>query len=211
MDNVIIVQELIHFMAKKKGRDGVMAIKLNLDKPYDCLEWSFIRDTLNLYKFPSQLVSLVMSCVSTSSISILVNKGALESFYPSRGIRQGDPISSYLFILCMEVLGALIKDKCKAKLWNSVKASQSGLAFSHVFFFGMISCFLRKQIGIIALLLGMLLIPFVSFLGKILAVKILGSIFLQMLIQIRDLSCVKYWDSAPLPLVGNTWVFPLSI
>lgn len=116
MDNVIIVQELIHFMAKKKGRDGVMAIKLDLDKPYDCLEWSFIRDTLNLYKFPSQLVSLVMSCVSTSSISILVNKGALESFYPSRGIRQGDLISSYLFILCMEVLGALIKDKCKAKL-----------------------------------------------------------------------------------------------
>lgn len=53
MDNVIIVQELIHSMAKKKGQDGVMAIKLDLDKPYDYLEWSFIRDTLNLYKFPS--------------------------------------------------------------------------------------------------------------------------------------------------------------
>ena len=75
-----------------------------------------------------------MSCVSSSSISILVNGGALEPFYPSRGIRQGDSLSPYLFILCMEVLGALIEEKCKDKLWNSVKASQGGLEFSHVFF-----------------------------------------------------------------------------
>ena len=93
-----------------------MAIKLDLEKAYDHLEWSSIWDTLNLYKFPSHLVSLIMSCVSTSSISILVNGGALELFYPSRGIRQGDLLSPYLFILCMEVLGALIEDKCKAKI-----------------------------------------------------------------------------------------------
>ena len=116
MDNSIIVQKLIHSMARKKGRGGVMAIKLDLEKAYDCLEWSFIRDTLNCYKFPSRLISLIMSCLSLSSISILVNGRALEPFYPSRGIRQGDPLSPYLFILCMEVLGALIEEKCKAKL-----------------------------------------------------------------------------------------------
>ena len=60
-----------------------MAIKLDLEKVYDRLEWSFIRDTLNLYKFSSQLISLIMSCMSSSSISILVNGGALEPFYPS--------------------------------------------------------------------------------------------------------------------------------
>ena len=111
-----------------------MAIKLDLEKAYDHLEWSFIRDTLNLYKFRSRLISLIMSCVSSSFISILVNGGALESFYPSRGIRQDDPMSPYLFILCMEVLGALIEEKCKAKLWNSVKAFQGSPEFSHIFF-----------------------------------------------------------------------------
>ena len=116
VDNVIIAQELIHSMARKKGQGGVMAIKLDLEKAYDRLERNFIRDTLNLYKFPSRLVSLIMSCVSSSSISILVNGRALKPFYPSRGIRQGDPLSSYLFILCMEVLGALIEEKYKAKL-----------------------------------------------------------------------------------------------
>ena len=134
VDNAIIVQELIHSMARKKGRGRVMAIKLDLEKTYDRLEWSFIRDTLYLYIFPSWLISLIMSCVSSSSISILVNGRALELFYPSRGIRQGDPLSPYLFILCMEVLGALIEEKCKAKLWNFVKASQGGPDFSHVFF-----------------------------------------------------------------------------
>ena len=104
-------------MFKKKDKGGVMAIKLDLEKKktYDRLKWSFIRDTLNPYKFLSHLVSLIMSCVSTSSVSILVNEGALIQF-PLRGIRQKDPLSPYLFILHMEVLRALIEDKCQAKL-----------------------------------------------------------------------------------------------
>ena len=56
-----------------------------------------------------------MSCVSTSSVSILVNEGALIQF-PLRGIQQNDPLSPYLFILYMEVLRALIEDKCQTKL-----------------------------------------------------------------------------------------------
>ena len=80
LDNAIIVQELIHTMSKKKGKTGVMAIKLNLEKAYDRLEWSFIRDTLNLFNFLDQLISLIMSCVSTTSISILFNGGGTGCF-----------------------------------------------------------------------------------------------------------------------------------
>ena len=134
VDNVIIVQELIHSMSKKKGCSGIMAIKIDLEKTYDRLGWSFIRDTLKLFELPDSLIALIMSCVSTSTISVLFNRGALESFQPSRGIRQGDPFSPYLFILCMEVLGAMINEKCNEKLWNPIKASQGGLAFSHLFF-----------------------------------------------------------------------------
>lgn len=80
VDNAIIVQELIHSMSKKKGGSGVMAIKINLEKAYDRLEWSFIRDTLKLFKLLDSLISLIMSCVSTSTISVLFNGGALDSF-----------------------------------------------------------------------------------------------------------------------------------
>ena len=93
-----------------------MAIKLDLEekKTYDRLEWSFIRGTLNPYKFLSHLVSLIMSYVSTSSVSILVNEGALIQL-PLRGIRQKTPYL-HTCLLYMEVLRALIEDKCQAKI-----------------------------------------------------------------------------------------------
>ena len=86
------------------------------------------------FNFPSDIIEIIMSCVSTVSTSILFNGEALEPIYPSRGIRQGDPLSSYLFILCMELLGQLIQEKCRLKLWQPIKASRSGPAFSHLLF-----------------------------------------------------------------------------
>lgn len=126
VDNAVIVQKLIHSMSRKKGRGRLVAIKIDLEQAYDRLEWSFIRDTLGLFKLANHLISLIMSCVSTSSISILYNGGALESFLPSRGIRQGDPLSPYFFILCMKVLGALITKKWDAKLWDPIKPQGEG-------------------------------------------------------------------------------------
>ena len=111
-----------------------MAIKIDLEKAYDKIEWSFVREMLVRANFPPDLRDIIMSYVSTVSISILFNGEALDPIYPSRGIRRGDPLSLYLFILCMDFLGQLIEEKCNAKLWQPVKASQSGLAFSHLFF-----------------------------------------------------------------------------
>ena len=132
MDNVIIAQEIIHSLSRKKGNTGYMAIKIDLEKAYDKLEWSFIRDTLIRFNLPRNLVELIMSCVSSVSTSILFNGGTLDSFKPSRGIRQGDPLSPYIFIMCMDYLGQLIQEKCATKAWSPVKASRSGPAFSHL-------------------------------------------------------------------------------
>lgn len=134
VDNEIIVQELLHTLGLKRGKLGFMALKIDLEKAYDRLEWSFIKDTLALFNIPHFLSSVIMSCISLSSIVLLFNGGALDSFFPSRGIRQGDLLSSYIFIMCMEVLGFLIKDKCDSKMWDPVKASRGGLDFSHLFF-----------------------------------------------------------------------------
>ena len=136
IDNMIIVQEMIHTMSSKKGNQGYMAIKIDLEKAYDKLEWHFIRDVLTLYNLPQGLIKLIMSCISGSSISVLFNGGKLDSFFPSRGIRQGDLLSPYLFILCMEILGFLIEDQCSSKLWDPLRSSQSGPSFSHLFFRG---------------------------------------------------------------------------
>ena len=149
-DNIVIAQELIHSMGRAKERTGYMAIKIDLEKAYDKIEWAFIREMLIEFNFPDNIVYLIMSCVSSVSTSLLFNEGCLESFLPSRGIRQGDPLSPYLFILSMEYLGYLIEEKCEAKLWSPIKASRSGPAFS-LFFLRMTFSFLLRQIKIIAM------------------------------------------------------------
>lgn len=88
-----------------------MAIKVDFEKAYDKLEWSFIHKVLQTFHFPQDLIKVIMSCVSSTSISVMVDGGAFEPFAPSRGIRKGDPLSPYILILCMELLGHLIK-KC---------------------------------------------------------------------------------------------------
>ena len=111
-----------------------MAIKIDFEKAYDKLEWSFIREMLIRINLSQNLLDLIMSCVSSISTSILFNGGSLDPFLPFRGIRQGDPLSPYLFILCMDYLGQLIEKKCSLKQWNPVRASKGGLAFSHLMF-----------------------------------------------------------------------------
>lgn len=120
-----------------------MAIKIELEKAYDKLEWNFIRDTLITANLRTDLIDIIMSCISSVSTSILFNGEALESIYPSRGIRQRDPISPYIFILCMEYLGQLINKKCNAHLWQPIKASWSDPAVSHLFFVNDLVLFAR--------------------------------------------------------------------
>ena len=62
---------------------------------YDRLDWSFIRSTLEASHFPSHTVNLIMSMITSVSYSLKWNGSTLQGFHPSRGIRQGDPLSVY--------------------------------------------------------------------------------------------------------------------
>ena len=111
-----------------------MAIEVDLEKVYDKIEWSFIREVLINTNFLQNVISLIMSCVSSVSTSFLFNGGNMEPILPLRGISQGDPLLPYLFILCMEALSYFIEEKCKTKSWIPVKSSNNGVAVSHLFF-----------------------------------------------------------------------------
>ena len=79
-DNYIITQELIHYISQRKGNTHLMAAKIDLDKAYDKLEWSFIKYTLLFYHFPTPIIDLIMACIASASISIIWNGKVSSTF-----------------------------------------------------------------------------------------------------------------------------------
>jgi len=111
LDNTMVAIEIVHYMkAKAKGKSGDVALKLDISKAYDRLDWDYLRDIMIQMGFSSRWVSWIMLCVETVDYSILVNGSSVGPIVPDRGLRQGDPLSPYLFIICVEGLSSLIRE-----------------------------------------------------------------------------------------------------
>lgn len=134
-DNVLVAYELFHYLRKKKkGVTGHMAMKLDMSKAYDRVEWRFVEGMMLKLGFASSMVGLIMKCISSVSYSILYNGFPSKKFVPSRGLRQGDPISPFLFLICAEGLSSLLKEAEIRKVIHGVRISRSVTPISHLFF-----------------------------------------------------------------------------
>jgi hypothetical protein len=107
MDSIILVHETIHSL--KSTRTPCMLLKLDLSKDFDKLRWKYMKELLSAFGFNKDWVSWIMKLISLTFFSILVNGVPSQPFSPSRGIRQGNPLSPYLFVIMVEGLGCYIK------------------------------------------------------------------------------------------------------
>ncbi|XP_062028495.1 uncharacterized protein LOC133744394 [Rosa rugosa] len=135
-DNTLVATEVAHFMHKLRTQaEGFFSLKLDISKAYDRLEWSlFLQAILTKLGFASNWINMIMRCVTSVSYAILVNGEATTTVKPTRGIRQGDPLSPYLFILCAEGLSALISQVVHSGSIHGLQMCPQAPTLHHLFF-----------------------------------------------------------------------------
>ena len=119
---------------KKEGRDGFIVVNLDMSKTYNRVEWKFIEEVMRRMGFHKRWIGWIMRCITTVSYSIIINGEAHGSIVPSRGLRQGDPLSSYLFLLCTKAFSALIEEANNNNALTDISICRGSPKVTHLFF-----------------------------------------------------------------------------
>lgn len=108
---------------KRKVKNEFYFSKLIMKKAYDRVDWNFLKLTLADFGFPQPTINLIMQLTISLSLALQWNSEKLDNFEPKRGLRQGDPVSPYLFVLCMEKLALLIQQMVRENKWKMIVCS----------------------------------------------------------------------------------------
>lgn len=134
-DNVLVAFETMPSIdQRRKGKEALMAIKLDMSKAYDRVEWVYLEVVMKKMGFHEKWISLTIMCVTTMSYPVLINGEPKDRIIPSRGLWQGDPISPYLFLLCTKGLIAMLKKEEVAGNIKGVAVCRGALRISHLLF-----------------------------------------------------------------------------
>jgi hypothetical protein len=119
--------------SRLSDKEGYMALKLDMSKAYDRVEWGFLEMIIRRLGFDEKWVFLVMKCVCTVKYSILINGQAYGEIIPSRGLQQGDPLSSYFFILFAKGLSAALRRGEHNGGFTGLPITRGGTRLNHLF------------------------------------------------------------------------------
>lgn len=134
-DNILVAYELTHYMRQKRnGETGYAALKLDMSKAYDRVEWGFLKDMMLKLGFNQEWTQLIMKCITFVTYRIRVDGELIEVIQPERGLQQGDPLSPYLFLLCAEGFSALIRKAEEEGSLQGVRVCQGAPSVSHLLF-----------------------------------------------------------------------------
>lgn len=135
IDNIIIAHEIVHGLhTNDKVAGEYMAVKTDMPKAYDRVEWSFLETLMENLGFDRVWVRWVMSCVSTVSYFVLLNGRSLGFIKPECGIHQGDPLSPFLFILCVEALVSCLNHAEASGKIEGIRLADTGPSIHHLLF-----------------------------------------------------------------------------
>ncbi|GKA99799.1 RNA-directed DNA polymerase, eukaryota, partial [Tanacetum coccineum] len=131
LDGPFILNEVIQWCRKKKKHS--LIFKVDFEKAYDSVRWDFLDDILNKFGFGNKWRTWIQSCLRSSRGSILVNGSTTEEFQFFKGLKQGDPLSPFLFILIMESLHISFQRVVDGGLFTGINLN-SMVSLSHLFY-----------------------------------------------------------------------------
>ncbi|XP_074351625.1 uncharacterized protein LOC141690750 [Apium graveolens] len=125
---------LISKVKTPQGKTGIAGLKIDISKAYDRLEWGFIRNMMEKFGFNITWVDRVMKLVQSVFYSFLQSGTIFGDIMLQRGVRQGDPISPYIYIMCAEGLSSIIRRNETAGLLHGCTIARGAPTISHILF-----------------------------------------------------------------------------
>jgi hypothetical protein len=134
-DNALLAFECLHYIEHgAKANNSFFAYKLDLSKAYDHVDCVFLEDVMHKMGFARQWVRWIMLCVTMVKYSVKFNGALLESFTPTRGLRQGNRLSPFLFLFVADGLSELLREEVEAGGISPLKVCRNAPGISHLLF-----------------------------------------------------------------------------
>ncbi|WOG84202.1 hypothetical protein DCAR_0103384 [Daucus carota subsp. sativus] len=131
-ESILLVKEIVHSIQKGKGRG--MVLKLDFEKAFDTVKWEFLFEVLAKMNFDQKWIGWIKGLLETARVSILVNGSPTKEFVPSRGLRQGDPLSPLLFNLVGEVLSSMLHKTSQKGIFKGFSLGKAMQPITHLQF-----------------------------------------------------------------------------
>ena len=132
---MLVAYETLHAMhSMRSGRRGSLALKLDISKAYDRVEQDFLKGIMKKLGLLERWIDRVMSCVTSTSFSVCINVKAFGNIRPFGGLRQGDPLSPYLFLLCAEGFSSMLAKAQDGGRLHRVSICRRAPCISHLLF-----------------------------------------------------------------------------
>ncbi|KAJ9544401.1 hypothetical protein OSB04_024108 [Centaurea solstitialis] len=128
LDGPLIVNEIISWAKRLKNK--LFIFKVDFEKAFDNIRWNFLWEILDQMNFGRRWISWIKGIICTAKVSVLVNGSPTNQFGLEKGVRQGDPLSPYLFIIAMEGLVAALKEASDKNLLSGVVLPNQGPSIS---------------------------------------------------------------------------------
>lgn len=131
---IILMREIMHTFKRASFNTAAFCLKSDLSKAFDRMSWVFIERALTLHAFPPTCKRWIMACVRSACFTILFQGQGDVFITPTRGIRQGCALSPYIFIICMNILSALLIDDLHQGRITGLRLSRSAIPLTNLMY-----------------------------------------------------------------------------